>query len=145
MAEAFARRDGAGVVNCASAGLAPAVSVDRETREVMREAGIELTDHFPKEYEPALAEKYDVVVNISGYELPPLRHPVLVEWDVADPLGEAGSFHRAVRDEIEKRVRNLVTEIQEGKPVSSDAPDGQRIAPQQVRKPRLWQRFTRSR
>ena len=143
MAEAFARQLGPDCVNPASAGLACAQSVARPTIEVMRERGIEMRDQFPKDYEPGFAEQYDVVVNISGFELPALKRPELAEWMIQDPLGERQEVHRLVRDKVEEHVRKLVEEIREGKPVSSDVAVGQRIAPEQPRRPGLWRRFTR--
>jgi arsenate reductase len=143
MAEAFARKLGSDCVNVASAGLACGQSVARQTIEVMRERGIEMTDHFPKDYEVGLAEQYDLVVNISGFELPPLQHPQLVEWIVQDPLGEPQQVHRRVRDEIEQHVTKMIEDIRRGRPVASDVAVGQRIAPNQSRRPGLWRRFTR--
>ena len=143
MAEAFARELGRDCVNVASAGLACAQSVARQTSEVMRERGIEMTDQFPKDYEPGFAEQYDVVINMSGFELPPIRKPLLVEWVVQDPLGEEQQVHRRVRDEIELRVRRLIDAVRGGKPILSDATVGPRIASTDVRRPTLWRRFTR--
>ncbi len=143
MAEAFARQFGSDCVNAASAGLACGQSVDRQTIEVMRERGIEMTDQFPKDYEAGLAEQYDLVVNISGFELPPLQRPQLVEWLVQDPLGEQQQVHRRVRDEIERRVKKLIEDIRRGTPVAGDVAVGQRIAPNPSRRPGLWRRFTR--
>ncbi len=143
MAEGFARHYGAGVVNAASAGLAATHSIARETREAMLEKNIDLSDQFPKDFEPGVAAKYDVVVNISGFLLPAFHGPELIEWEIHDPYGDDISVHREVRDEIERRVKRLVDDLRENGTVSEYHAVGQRIASEVTRKPRLWQRFTR--
>ena len=140
MAEGFARHYGAGIINPASAGLAAIHSIARETRDAMLEVGVDLSDQFPKDFEPAIAAKYDVVVNMSGFLLPPYPGnpdplPELLEWEVQDPYGDDISVHRKVRDDIEGRVKRLIDNLKH--------PVGQRIAPASVRKTGLWQRFTR--
>lgn len=145
MAEAFAIHYGAGVVTAASSGLAPANSIALETRASMQEKSIDLVDQFPKEFVPSVAERYDVIVNMSGFLLPAVHGPLILEWDVDDPFGEPMRVHRRVRDEVEERVRDLLREIAAGEPIGPPAGVGQRIAAEQARKPRLWQRFTKRR
>lgn len=145
MAEAFANSYGAGIVNAGSAGLCATHSIARETFEVMQEKGISLVEHFPKDFEPSLAARYDIVVNISGFELPPVAGAQVVEWDIRDPNGAELSIHRNVREEIEAHVRCLIEDLREnGQITRREWPDsvGQRIAPNAARRPRLWQRFT---
>jgi arsenate reductase len=141
MAEGFARLYGADVINAASAGLAATTSIAAETQEAMREKGVSLSDQFPKDFEPAIAATYDVVVNISGFLLPPVEGPVVLEWKVEDPYGDPLPVHRKVRDNIEERVLNLIAEIRRNGSVKTDAARGQRIAAEIVRRPGLWQRF----
>jgi arsenate reductase len=143
MAEGFARHLGSQVINPASAGLARANTIARETQEVMLEKGIDLSEQFPKDFEPIIASSYDIVVNISGFLLPPFQGPELLEWEVQDPYGEALSVHRRVRDEIERRVKRMIVDLQHGETGAEHPPDGQRIASMNERKPRLWQRFTK--
>jgi arsenate reductase len=145
MAEAFARHHGAGVILPASAGLSAAGAIARDTVQVMQEKGISLTDQFPKDFEVALAETYEIVINISGFSLPPLKKPVIVEWDIMDPNGARIETHRLIRDQIEERVSTLISDLRDhGTVVNHDAV-GQQIAPETSRKSWLWQRFTRRR
>src|SRR5664279_1804883 len=96
MAEAFARAYGSDVVIPASAGLAPAMSVARDTRKVMAEKSIDLQAHFPKSVQHLSRVQFDLIVNISGSELPPemAERSNVVEWEVDDPIGLPYEEHR---------------------------------------------------
>lgn len=143
MAEGFARRDAADVIEASSAGLSATHSIARDTIDAMAERGVDINSHFPKDFDPGLAAHYDVIVNMSGFELPPVPGPVVVEWPVRDPFCEEMSIHRNVRDEIEARVYGLAEDLRKHGTVTETASVGQRIAPEVLRRPRLWQRFTR--
>lgn len=144
MAEGFARHLGPGIINAASAGLSSTNAIAPETIGVMLEKGIDIRDQFPKDYEPGLAGNYDIIVNISGFELPLSNGPVLAEWIVKDPYGYGEDVHRRVRDEIEQLVRQLIGDIERNGVPTEPQSLGQRIAPPS-RRPRLWERITRRR
>jgi arsenate reductase len=111
MAEGFARAYGRDVLVAASAGLAPATRVAPDTLEAMDEKGIDLRDHFPKSIRHLGRIEFDLVVNISGEHLPtPMKCPVR-EWDVEDPVSLKYDDHCAVRDDIERRVMDLILEF----------------------------------
>jgi protein-tyrosine-phosphatase len=110
MAEGFARTYGADVLRVASAGMMPAAEIPELTHEVMLEKNIALTQHYPKAYN-GLEERFDIIVNMSGIELPPDAGPVIETWNVRDPIGEDAQVYRAVRDEIEGRVMRLVLNL----------------------------------
>jgi arsenate reductase len=111
MAEAFARTYGRDVLIPASAGLAPATRIAPDTLDAMDEKGIDLRDHFPKSIRHLGRIEFDLVVNISGETLPaPMKCPVR-EWDVEDPVSLKYEDHCAVRDDIERRVMDLILEL----------------------------------
>lgn len=111
MAEGFARALGSEILEAASAGLAPAPLVAPITQEVMGERGIDLGAHFPKALEEVNVNDYDLVVNLSGYPLPPgIRSPVR-QWEIPDPIGRDRAFHERVADQIEQLVGALVSEL----------------------------------
>ena len=66
MAEGFARAYGADVDDPASAGLAPAMHVARDTKTAMAEKDIDIRDHFPKAIRHLGRAQFDLVVNMSG-------------------------------------------------------------------------------
>jgi len=111
MAEGFARTYGQDVMVAASAGLAPAPGVSQDTVHVMDEKNIDLRDQFPKSFYATDLAEFDLIVNMSGFELPaglttPARH-----WDVPDPIGEEYETHCEVRDLIERLVMGLILEL----------------------------------
>jgi protein-tyrosine-phosphatase len=114
MAEAFARALGDDVMIPASAGLAPAWSVAPDTSRAMEEKKIILRDHFPKSLQNLARVRFDVVVNMSQRTLPPFTGdapPRLVEWEIPDPIGLTYQEHCQVRDEIERKVVELIEEL----------------------------------
>jgi arsenate reductase (thioredoxin) len=111
MAEAFARAYGRDVLIPASAGLAPATRVAPDTLDAMDEKGIDLRDHFPKSIRHLGRIEFDLVINISGEMLPTAMKCPVREWDVEDPVSLKYEDHCAVRDDIERRVMDLILEL----------------------------------
>jgi arsenate reductase len=115
MAEGFARAYGSDVIIPASAGLAPAISVARDTKRVMDDKGIDIRDHFPKTIRHLGRSQFDLVINMSGAEIPgdlASRVPV-VDWDVDDPISMKYEGHCEVRDQIERLVMKLVLDLRQ--------------------------------
>jgi arsenate reductase len=111
MAEGFARAYGSDVMLAASAGVAPALMVAGDTRRTMNEKNISLDDHFPKSLQQLVNVPFDLIINMSGVELPAeLKAPVRT-WKVRDPIGTKYDVHCGVRDEIEKLVMDLILEL----------------------------------
>ncbi len=111
MAEGFARCYGSDVLNCASAGLAPAPIVQPLTRKVMEAKNIKIDDHFPKNLEQVALPKFDLIINMSGRPFP-FRVPTPVrDWKVEDPIGQSEDVYNLVRDQIENGVMQLILEL----------------------------------
>jgi protein-tyrosine-phosphatase len=111
MAEGFAKMYGSDVLVASSAGLAPVVSVMPETVFIMNELNVDVSMHVPMPYDPAQADTYDIVVNMSGYKLPGKLPRQLLEWRVKDPFQQPPEVYRAVRDDIEERVMSLILRL----------------------------------
>ena len=95
-----------------SAGTTPADRVHPEVVEVMRELGIDVAERKPKLLTRELAEKADVVVTMGcGDQCPFIPGKRYLDWDLPDPKGRPVSEVRAVRDAIERRVGELVAEL----------------------------------
>jgi arsenate reductase len=78
----------------------------------MREVGIELADREPKLLTRELAEQADVVVTMGcGDECPYIPGRRYLDWDLEDPKGRPLDEVRATRDDIDRRVRQLVEEL----------------------------------
>ena len=111
MAEGFAAHYGSDVLAAESAGLAPAGIVVDETIRAMAEKNIDISAQYSKALRTDDANRFDLVVNMSGYDLPAgVRAPVR-EWDVADPIGESDEIYAHVRDQIERLVKSLIQEL----------------------------------
>ena len=115
MAEGFARAYGADVMIPASAGLAPAMSVARDTKAAMAEKRIDLRDHFPKAIRNLGRARFDLVVNMSGSDIRPDHIPgaQVIEWDVEDPVFMEYADHCKIRDQIEALVMGLVLQLRQ--------------------------------
>jgi arsenate reductase len=135
MAEGFARHLGADVISAASAGLSPTPTVAGDTIAAMSEVGIDISDQFPKEFDHRLAGNSDIIVNMSGFDLPGMDNALVTEWPVADPYYEDMSVFREVRGDIEQRVRRLIDDIRRNGTLTEDFAE-------KSRKLKLWQRFT---
>jgi arsenate reductase (thioredoxin) len=95
-----------------SAGTAPAERVHPEVVEVMRELGLDIHGRVPRALTRDLAEQADVVVTMGcGDACPYIPGKRYVDWDLADPKGRPLDEVRAIRDEIARRVRALVDDL----------------------------------
>jgi arsenate reductase len=109
MAEAFARHYGSGVIEPASAGLAPAGMIAPDTRQVMIEKNMSMDEQRPKSLYETGAD-FDLIVNLSGYPLPRIFSAPVREWKVEDPISLDLDRHRQIRDQIEGLVQELIQE-----------------------------------
>jgi len=110
MAEGFARAYGADVMEAQSAGLGPAVEVSPLTIATMNEKNVDMSGAFPKGVDAVDRGGLSLIVNISGQRLP-VRDVPVVDWDVRDPIGRDEKVFRSVRDEIERRVMELILQM----------------------------------
>ncbi len=109
MAEAWARHLGRERVRVWSAGSRPARTVDPYARLVMRERGIDLGEAAPKGFDALPETVWDAVVTMGcGEECPWIPARLHVRWEIPDPKGHPIEVFRRVRDEIERRVRELL-------------------------------------
>ncbi|MCU1272730.1 MAG: protein tyrosine phosphatase [Bryobacterales bacterium] len=114
MAEGFANRYGSDVLSAKSAGLAPAGVVVKDTVRTMAEKNIDISTQYSKALRVDEANDFDLIVNMSGYDLPNgIRAPARV-WEVEDPIGQSDAIYGQVRDQIETLVMNLVLEFRRG-------------------------------
>lgn len=92
-----------------SGGSAPADRVNPAAAAAMAERGIDITGEQPKCWTEAMLEEVDVVVTMGcGDTCPFIPGKRYEDWALADPAGQPIEAVRAVRDEIEARVRQLL-------------------------------------
>ena len=95
-----------------SAGTTPGNRVHPEVVEVMRELGIDLSDRKPRLLTDELAEQADVVITMGcGDHCPFIPGKRNLDWDLPDPAGRPIGEVRALRDEISRRVDELVAAL----------------------------------
>jgi arsenate reductase (thioredoxin) len=112
MSQALFERAAEGRHRALSAGTTPADRVHPEVVEVMRELGIDLAEREPRLLTRELAEQADVVVTMGcGDECPYIPGRRYLDWDLPDPKGRPLDEVRATRDDIDRRVRELVEEL----------------------------------
>ena len=115
MSQALFERAAQGRHSAASAGTRPAERVHSEVVAVMRELGIDLADRRPQRLTGQLAAPADVVVTMGcGDECPYLPGKRYLDWELPHPKGRSLEQVRATRDEIARRVKRLVAELDAG-------------------------------
>jgi len=115
MSEALFLRAAGGRHEARSAGTTPAERVHPEVVEAMAELGVDLDGRVPHELSREDAEWADVVVTMGcGDECPYIPGKRYVDWDLPDPKGRPLGEVRATREEIERRVAELVAELDGG-------------------------------
>jgi arsenate reductase len=112
MAAAFLHRRAGDAIEVRSAGTTPADEIQPVVREVMAEVGIDLGDVVPKKLDPDVVEASDVVITMGCGDACPVFPGVrYLDWDLPDPAGKPIDAVRAIRDDIDRRVADLVAEL----------------------------------
>ena len=112
IAGALFDRAAAGTHASRSAGSNPAEHMHGEVVAVMRELEIDLSDRVPRKLDRADAEWADVVVTMGcGDACPYIAGKRYIDWELDDPHGQPLDRVREIRDEIDRRARELVDEL----------------------------------
>ncbi len=111
MAERLFRAAAGAGQNARSAGAAPGEATHPEVLEVLRELGIDASDHVPTKLDEALLAWADVVVATCDGACPVTPGKRRLDWHVRDPIGQPLDEVRAIRDEIRGRVAELLNEL----------------------------------
>ena len=112
MSEALFTRAAAGRHEARSAGTTPGDEVHANVVEVMYELGVDLAGRTPRKLATADAEWADVVVTMGcGDECPFIPGRRYLDWELEDPKGRPIEEVRATRDEIERRIGELLAEL----------------------------------
>jgi protein-tyrosine-phosphatase len=80
--------------------------------QAMAEVGIDITNEFPKPWTDEVVRAADVVVSMGcGDTCPFYPGKRYEDWELADPAGQPIELVREVRDDIGRRVRLLMTDL----------------------------------
>lgn len=112
MAEAFAKMHGKGKLEAYSSGSRPSGIINPKAIAAMKEVGYDLTTHQSKSLDEIPKIKYDYAITMGcGDECPFVIAENRDDWKLDDPkLLEPTEFNK-VRDEIERRVKELIQKI----------------------------------
>lgn len=111
MAEAFTNHYGKGRLIASSAGNKPADKVNPVVVEAMGEKGFDISRNKPKLLTFQMAQDADLIITMGctdqGICPGPFFKPT-VDWKLEDPKGKPIEKVREIRDEIERRVQELI-------------------------------------
>jgi arsenate reductase (thioredoxin) len=115
MAAALLDHHAAGRVTVRSAGSIPSDQVNPAVVAVMAEVGLDLSKEYPKPLTTDAVQAADVVITMGcGDACPIFPGQRYLDWDLPDPAGLPVEEVRPIRDEIDRRVRHLLTDLTEG-------------------------------
>lgn len=113
MAAALLDRAAEGKVHVRSAGSEPADEIHPGVREAMSEIGIDLSHEFPKPLTDQDVRASDIVVTMGcGDACPVYPGKKYLDWELEDPANKPLEQVRPIRDEIDRRVRALLEELE---------------------------------
>jgi arsenate reductase len=92
-----------------SAGTQPAIGIHPEVLSVMREVGTELEGVTPQFLSADLASQANILVTMGcGESCPVVPGAKREDWELPDPKGQPLERVRQIRDEIGRRVQEML-------------------------------------
>ncbi len=120
MAAGLVKLRSQGRIHVRSAGSDPAKQVNPAVVEAMEELGVDMGEEFPKPLTDPAVCAADVVITMGcGDACPIYPGKKYEDWKLDDPAGRDLETVRRIRDELDRRVQNLIGEL---------LPDGERSA-----------------
>ena len=96
-----------------SGGSEPGTEVNPSAVAAMAEVGIDIAQEYPKPWTAEIVQAADVVVTMGCGDACPFYPGTRYEdWELEDPAGQGVDAVRPIRDDIEQRVRTLLTSLE---------------------------------
>lgn len=112
MAAAFARNVAGDRVTVYSAGSDPSEALNAAVVSAMNEVGLDISGERPKELTDEMGRRADVIVTMGcGDSCPVYLGKRYVDWELDDPKGRNLDAVRLIRDDIQRRVVDLIGEL----------------------------------
>ena len=112
MSQALFTRAAGAAHESRSAGTTPADRVHPGVVDVMREIGVDLSANVPVLLTMDLARWADLVVTMGcGDACPVIPGKRYIDWDLADPKDMPIDEVRELRNDIDRRVRDLAQSL----------------------------------
>lgn len=115
MAEAFFRKYAPAKYNVISAGTSPSSQLNPTVVEVMKEVGIDLMQQSPKTLSNKMIEGSSKTINMGCMDkesCPALFVDEVLDWQISDPKEKSIDDVREIRDEILKKVLQLIESLE---------------------------------
>ncbi|MCA1783910.1 MAG: arsenate reductase ArsC [Dermatophilaceae bacterium] len=125
MAAAYTRVLSGGHIEVRSAGSAPGDHINPAAVEAMLEEGIDMSAEVPKILTTEAVRTSDVCITMGcGDTCPIFPGKRYEDWVLDDPAGQGVDAVRPIRDEIRRRVEELISSLGvEVHPAPGDASD----------------------
>lgn len=112
MAAAYLAALSIGAIEVRSAGSAPGDQVNPAAVAAMAEEGIDMSDQTPKLLTDESVQLSDVVITMGCGDACPIYPGKRYEdWKLDDPAGKGVEAVRPIRDEIRRRVEELIADL----------------------------------
>ena len=108
MAQGFWKKYAPADVHAESAGQEPAEAPWPEVVEAMREVGIDISKERPKKLDLEMQLHADWAITLGCGGACPYVPTRVDDWEIPDPHGKSMDEVRAIRDELEHRVRDFI-------------------------------------
>jgi len=117
MAEVIAASLGGGRLTAASAGIRPFGRIVPATVETLEALGYDPDGLSSKGLDDIDLADFDMIVSLLGAAglsyLPPSLGAQLESWSIQDPYGEDDEVYFAVARDLERRIRDLLTDLED--------------------------------
>jgi protein-tyrosine-phosphatase len=95
-----------------SGGSDPTSEMNPAAVAAMAEVGIDISEEFPKPWTDEIIRAVDVVITMGcGDACPIFPGKDYQDWEVLDPAGQPIEAVRPIRDELGRRVRSLLHQL----------------------------------
>ena len=112
MAAGWVRHLAGSRVEVYSGGSDPGKEVNAAAIEAMREVGVDISAEFPKPFAVEIVQAADVVITMGcGDSCPIFPGKRYEDWVLDDPAGLGLDAVRPIRDEIRRRVVELLSDL----------------------------------
>jgi len=117
IAEGFFKKYARGNMTCISAGTIPTDSVNPNAVAVMEEVGIDIITKRPKLLTSEMIVQASMIINMGCMDNDScpailLKNKTMEDWGIEDPAGKSIDKMREIRDQIERRVMNLIRRLE---------------------------------
>jgi arsenate reductase (thioredoxin) len=99
-------------VDVFSGGSEPAAELNKAAVAAMAEKGVDISGELPQPWADEIVRAADIIVTMGcGDACPAYPGKRYIDWALDDPAGKPLDEVRPIRDDLERRVRDLIAEL----------------------------------